>query len=63
MVTNGLLQNSKSFQWVGCIGFHGNISVKAGITQKQLDLCTRILVATMAICYGNTIVETFPLYP
>ena len=37
--------------------FHGNISVKAGIPRKQFDLCTGILVATIAACYANTIVE------
>ena len=46
-----------------CIGFCGNVSVKAGNTQKRFDLCTDILVAAMAICYAHTIVETFPLYP
>ena len=32
-----------------CSGSHGDVSVKAGITRKQFDLCTEILVATMAI--------------
>jgi len=40
---------------VAVVCFHGNISVKAGIIWKQFDLCTEILVATMAI-YADTIV-------
>jgi len=43
---------------LGCCNiFHGNISVKAWIPQNWFDLCTQILVATMAICYANTVVE------
>jgi len=45
------------------IGFHGNISVKAGILRKQFDVSvpTQILVAAMAASNANTLVETFPL--
>jgi len=57
------------FKWntLGCCSaFHGNISVKAEITWKRFDLCTEILVATMAI-YAYTIVGwhflLYPLFP
>ena len=46
-----------------CSGFHGDISVKAEIPLKWFDLCAQILIATMAICYANTIVDTYPLKP
>ena len=55
-----------SFHWFKyntlgcCIGFHGNISVKARIPRKQFDICTQILVTTMAACYV-LLYETFPL--
>ena len=39
--------------------FLSNISVEAGIPWKRFDLCTQILVATIAICYANTIVDVF----
>ena len=48
---------------VYCSGFHGDISVKAEIPLKWFDLCAQILIATMAICYANTIVDTYPLKP
>jgi len=34
---------------------------KAMIPRKWFDLCTQLLVATMAASYANTTVETFPL--
>ena len=34
---------------------------KAMISRKWFDLCTQLLVATMAASCANTIVETFPL--
>jgi len=32
-----------------------NISVEAGIPWKRFDLCTQILVATIAICYAKAL--------
>ena len=54
------VKNGVSFHWFKyntlgcCIGFHGNISVKARIPRKRFDVDTQILVAI----YANTIVET-----
>jgi len=46
-----------------CSGFYGNGSLKTRIAWKYFDLCNQILVATMAICYADIIMDTFPLKP
>ena len=37
------------------------MSIKAGIPWNPFDLCTQLLVASMAICYANTVMDTFSL--
>ena len=37
------------------------MSIKAGIPWNPFDLCTQMLVANMAICYANTVMDTFSL--
>jgi len=49
-VKSGVLVRMFSSNTLGCCsGFHGNVSVKAGISWKRFDLCTQILVATTSI--------------
>ena len=37
------------------------MSIKAGIAWNPFNLCTQMLVANMAICYANTVMDTFSL--
>ena len=61
---NGVLFHWLKYDTLGVLQLlHCNVSVKPRIIWKQFDLCIEILVATMAICYANTAVETFSLYP
>ena len=51
------------YNTLGCCSiFQCNISIKAWIPQNWFDLCAQILVATMAICYANTVVEVRSLW-